>query len=73
LDEEFDHKIKYFKLYRWDLIRQFRFEKQEEKEALLKIMYRTKQLIIRAQTYGILKRIFAVFDARRVWKLENEK
>jgi len=68
--------MKYFKLHRWDLIKQYRSEKQEEKAALLKIMHRAKQIIIRVHSYLMLKHIFARFnalrDAKRIYKKKKE-
>lgn len=63
--DEHDHKLKYFKLHRWDLLRSIRSHQMEEKEALLKIMSRAKQLIIRGHTYLILKQVCERFVQRR--------
>lgn len=42
LDDEFDHKMKYFKLHKWALIRQYREEKEEDARERLNIKKRTR-------------------------------
>ena len=42
LDDEFDHKMKYFKLHKWALIRQYREEKEEDARERLNIKKRAR-------------------------------
>ena len=41
-DDEFDHKMKYFKLHKWAIIRAYREEKEEQARIRLSIKKRAK-------------------------------
>ena len=57
--------MKYFKLHRWNLIRQYREEREEDARQRLAIKKRTKKLIKAALTYSMLKTIYRKFDEYR--------
>ena len=48
--------MKYFKLHRWDIIRHYREEKEQDARIRLKIKKRLTKLIILGSTYNFLKR-----------------
>ena len=64
-DDEFDHKMKYFKLHRWAIIRHYREEKEEQARIRLSIKKRAKQLIIKGRTYMIIKDIYQRYEKMR--------
>ena len=64
-DDEFDHKMKYFKLHRWSLIKHHREHKESEALIRLNIKKRMKACIIRAQTYLMIQKIYQKFAEER--------
>ena len=64
-EDEFDHKMKYFKLHRWAIIRHYREEKEEQARIRLSIKKRAKQLIIKGRTYMIIKDIYQRYEKMR--------
>ena len=70
--DEFDHKMKYFKLHRWAIIRHYREEMESDARIRLKIKKRLTSLIRLGSTYNILKFICHKFVARREF-LREEK
>ena len=57
LQDEFDHKMKYFKLHRWALIRHVREEKTKEALVRLEIKNRVRNWIQQAMTFEYIKEI----------------
>ena len=64
-DDEFDHKLKYFKLHRGALIKQYREEREEDARERLNIKKRARQLIQLGHTYLMLRLIFGKFEERK--------
>ena len=62
-DDEFDHKMKYFKLYRWALIRAHREDKEEQARVRLSIKHRCRKLLTLGAAYLLFQKVYATFDA----------
>lgn len=63
--EEKEANHKYFNLYRWDIFRMIRDEREAKRQAILKVMERAKKCIIRGHTYLYLKLVYDRFVEHR--------
>jgi len=71
--DEFDHKMKYFKLHRWDLIKHYREEMESQALVRFNIKKRARACIKLGLTYMILKEIYSKFEAHRDRVREQER
>ena len=62
-DDEFDHKMKYFKLHRWALIRAHREDKEEQALVRLSIKQRCRKVLSLACAYLLFQKVYAKFSA----------
>ena len=63
--DEFDYKMKYFKLHRWNIIKHHREVKEAEAKVRLSIKKRAKQLIKLGLTFLTMRNIYQRFAVHR--------